>query len=112
MEAKTSLSIITINSGTLLGYKTLPLSQCVLTSGPFPGQTEHDWSGIYAQFSVENALSYLSNNYDRGHEKVSLVTLTTKIDINCIIYRDLSFADGSINHSLKAQKFREALSMQ
>ena len=52
MEAKPSLSIITIYSGTLLGYKTLPLSQCQLSLGPFPGQTEHDWSAIYAQFSV------------------------------------------------------------
>ena len=109
MESKPSLSINTIAPGTLLGYKTLPTSQCALTSDPFPGQSDKDWSGIYAQFSVENALSYLTNNYDRGHLDVSLVTLTTKCDLNCIIYKDQCFADGNIRENDKALKLRSAL---
>ena len=102
MESKPTLSIITINSGTLLGYKTLPLSQCELWSDPFPGQTELDWSAIYAQFSVDNALSYLNNNYDRGYLEVSLVALTLNRDIHGIVYRDPTFTDSSLNQSEKA----------
>ncbi len=96
----------------MIGYKTLPSQQLRLSSDPYPGQTEKDWSAIYAQFTVSNALAYLSNNYDRGHSDVTLVTLKAKNDIKCILFKDASFSDPHLSEVDKSEKLRKALFLE
>jgi hypothetical protein len=48
MESLSTLSFTRISAGTQIGYKTLPTIYCELTSDAFPGQTDEDWSAIYA----------------------------------------------------------------
>ena len=91
IHPESRLKVLSIPEGTLFALKCLPSSQIMLSEDHFPGQSELDWSAIYAQFSLEHAVSYLTNPYDRGYEMVSLVGLYTKTNLEVIMIADDRF---------------------
>lgn len=80
-----------------------------LAENTFHGQSQADWSAIYAQFTIPHAVSYLSNHFDRGHKDASLVCITTKKPMTAYIFTNKEFQDPNIGSAPKATLVREAL---
>lgn len=67
------------------------------------GQSNADWSAIYAQFTIPHAVSYLPNHFDRGVTDAVLVVIKTKQALPCVIYDDLRVSVSSTPSILKAK---------
>lgn len=93
--------------GSTLGFKILPID--FTEEYLLGGQTSMDWSGIYVQFTIQHAVSYLVNHFDRGHTNAVLVQVTTKRDFPVIVYRDERFGIASLSSTDKAHYLRESL---
>lgn len=94
--------------GQLLGFKIVP-GTSVSMSSSFSGQTEADWSAIYVQLTVQRAISYLSNHFDRGHTSATLVSLHASRPLTTFIIDDDMISDGSVNEKEKAELVRKIL---
>ncbi|RYH19675.1 hypothetical protein EON65_25730 [archaeon] len=70
-----------------MAFKILPGESPELSSLS-SGQTDQDWSGLYAQFRVDHALWYLTNHYDRGAESACLVSLSSKAPLTAVVIHD------------------------
>ena len=100
-----------IPCGMPIAFKLSPGTN--INRDTFAGQSDKDWSGLYAQFSVHHAVSYLTNHYDRGAEDVILYSITTCCEqgITAFIYKDRSFGDVTISSAAKAKKLRAVITL-
>ncbi len=72
------------------------------------GQTSIDWSAIYAQFTIQHAVSYLPNHFDRGYESADLVLISTNEEsLQYIVCDDERIAISSLSSSEKSQLLTE-----
>lgn len=94
-------------SGTLLGFKIVPGT--AITDETFSGQTEKSWSAIYVQLSVERAVSYLSNHFDRGHSSAALVALYAAKPLEAFLINDARIADGLTSENEKTNIAKEII---
>lgn len=102
--------LVTVKKGTHIAWKILPGSTVEESAEKcFRAQSSADWSAIYAQLSVEHAVSYLNNHYDRGHECAHLVSITAARDLQCAIYTDGRMAANDLGPLEKAVLLRNYL---
>eukprot|EP01031_Cornospumella_fuschlensis_P018169 gene18169-22240_t len=94
--------------GSLVAFKILPGVSPSLSSLA-AGQTDQDWSGIYAQFRVDHAIWYLTNHYDRGAETASLVALRNKVPLTAVVIQDNRLMHSSLSSKDKANIVRNTL---
>jgi len=73
------------------------------------GQSTADWSGLYGQFNLQHATAYLPNHFDRGHESAMLVSITARVEIKCLIYKDTRFCETSVSSADKATALRSSI---
>ncbi|RYH31702.1 hypothetical protein EON65_02075 [archaeon] len=97
-----------IPAGSLVAFKILQGESPDLLSLS-AGQTDQDWSGIYAQFRVDHAIWYLTNHYDRGAESASLVVLRNKVPLTAIIIQDEGLKHSSLSSRDKANIVRDIM---
>ncbi|KAJ3028831.1 UNVERIFIED_CONTAM: hypothetical protein HDU68_000794 [Siphonaria sp. JEL0065] len=98
---------LTIPAGTLIGFKAMPSTVFSdLTSSSKSAIT--DWSGIYPQLTLEQALAYLPNQFDRGFNVVHIVALHSRIELKLVIIDDNRFKNPRLSSTEKAQIVRDA----
>ena len=102
------LKRIVVEPGVLMGYKIFPGSQFV-TSNAAQGQSQADWSGLYAQFNIQHAVAYLPNHFDRGYETAMLVSIHTRKPIKCLLYENTNFSRAKVSSSDKADALRSSI---
>jgi len=102
-----ALRFTSILLATLLAFKVVPGT--VISDDTFAGQTDEDWSAIYAQFSVRHAVNYLGNHNDRGHSVASLVAITTRRELPLCMCGSAASRDGGIDGAAKAAMLLRAL---
>jgi len=107
-QSMSSFQQIKIPADILVGYKIFPGSKFI-TSQAQLGQSEADWSGLYAQFSLQHAVAYLPNHFDRGNESAMLVAIRSKRPVKCVLYCDKSFSDTAVSSDTKATALRTAI---
>lgn len=94
--------------GSLVAFKILPGDNPDLSTLA-AGQTDQDWSGIYAQFRVDHAIWYLTNHYDRGAESASLVVLRSKVPLTAAVIEDERLKHSTLSSKDKANIVRNTL---
>lgn len=105
--------LLTVKRGTHIAWKVLPGSSVEESAEKcFHAQTPADWSAIYAQLTIEHAVSYLNNHYDRGNEWAHLVSISAARDIQCTIYSDERMAANDLTPHEKAVLLRTYLNEQ
>ncbi|KAI8893123.1 hypothetical protein BC833DRAFT_661900 [Globomyces pollinis-pini] len=97
---------INIPADELLGFKALPSPTFDIKQSTTPS----NWTGIYPQLSLTNAISYLPNQYDRGCESAVVVSLKTMRDIRILLLVDDSISDPNLSEHIKAQIARNLIS--
>jgi hypothetical protein len=77
---------VLIPCGSLVSFKLFPTS-----SDPF-NHDHHEssslWSAFYGQFTVKNAVRYLSNHYDRGCSSVTLYAVEAVQELSAMVYKN------------------------
>jgi len=98
---------VELPKGSILGYKILPdkFSEEYLLNG----QTSSDWSGIYIQFDIQHAISYLPNHFDRGYDSVVLVEVILKEDLKLFTYKDPRYSIPTLTSAEKAKYLGDCL---
>ena len=99
--------LVTVAEGTHLAWKILPGSSISEAERCFHSQSSADWSAIYAQFTVEHAVSYLNNHYDRGETHAQLVAITARKDLRCLVYADDRMGSHTLSPFEKAVMLRK-----
>lgn len=95
--------ITSIPPNTAFAFKILPTN--FTEEYLLQGQTSFDWSAIYVQFTIQHAVSYLPNHFDRGYDSADLVIVSTKEEepLPCIVYDNERIAISSLSSAEKAQ---------
>jgi hypothetical protein len=99
---------VNIEADCLICYKIFPGSVFQLS----PSQSSDitvDWSALYAQFNLEHSIAYLPNHFDRGHSHAVLVSIHSKKDVKCLIYKNECFKDTTVSSVCKSQQLRNAV---
>lgn len=102
-----SLKFATIPAATLLAFKIVPGT--TVDDATFAGQSSADWSAVYAQFTVQHAVRYLPNHWDRGHSEASLVAISTRRPLPLCVCSDELLKRSDIDSAAKAAWVRQAL---
>ena len=104
------LRLLTIPKGTLLGFKACPgrdatrlLTHCA--------EKKHTalWSAIYVQLSLQQAINYVPNQYDRGEEVCCICRMTTRQPLQIAVFEDVRMGDNEMSSEDKAQLVRDAV---
>lgn len=105
---------VVVPAGSLVALKPVPLDDFFYIYGP-SRDSKADWSAMYAQFTLEHALSYLWNHFERGNTDISLVALKNKVDLTAIVLNSPEvcewMTDPALNSRDKAQKVKEVLDL-
>ncbi|EQC40690.1 hypothetical protein SDRG_01766 [Saprolegnia diclina VS20] len=104
MTSRTSASLLLlqVDAGTCIGFKALPHPLTAL-----PHSNGSDWSALYPQFTLEQAVAYAPNQWERGHAQVQIVALTLRTPLTLLLCNDHVFRAGSIDGAAKAARLRE-----
>jgi hypothetical protein len=102
-----ALATVEVRKDALLGFKALPGDRGDLSALEQRGAIT-DWSAVYPQLTLEAALSYLPNWFERGFSSASLVALTARQSIALLVLDDRRFQDGSLNSAAKADIVRSS----
>jgi hypothetical protein len=106
---------IQIKEGDLVGFKAAPGADCRrLFEQVINGCGSQDWSGIYVQLNVTQALHYVPNQYDRGEEMSCMVSLRVKPgrSLNIIVFNEPTMANPTVASTVKANMVRHFLRNQ
>jgi len=108
-----------LSAGTLVGFKAAPgtsvqnlfghsLSFASGLSDPQESPTP-DWSGIYVQLDIEQAVRYVPNQFDRGEATVCVAALRVRQEqsLQVIIVNDSRMTDVDISSADKADIVRK-----
>jgi hypothetical protein len=109
------VDIVELHSGTLLGFKAAPGSSCeklfahalsVSDAGESPTP---DWSGIYVQLTMEQAVNYLPNQFDRGEVEACIVSLRVREgqSLRVVVYKDRRMSHHAVSSAEKARLVRD-----
>lgn len=89
----------------MVGFKALPSP--IIGLGRHGGE-KSDWSAIYPQFWFDRAVSYLSNQWERGEPTAVIVALYSKQPLSILVYDHAALKDGSVGAGEKAALVRAA----
>lgn len=102
---------IELKEGDLVGFKAAPGTDCgrLFAQVRDNGNGSQDWSGIYVQLDIAQAIRYVTNQYERGEEMSCIVALKVKKghSLNVIICNDKKMADTTISSAEKANIVRD-----
>ena len=99
--------LVEVPSGVLSGFKALTPEQCAAVSvDPPPVLT--DWAAVYPQLTLQSALNYLPNQWERGHRTAHIVSLYTCEPLKLLVYSDPDFMLGHASSQEKASKLKAA----
>jgi hypothetical protein len=116
-----NMTRIELKEGDLVGFKAAPGRDCDRLfahvrneneGGKGKGCCKEDWSGIYVQLDIAQAIRYVPNQYERNEEMSCIVSLRVKKGVhslNVIICNDKKMADVTISSTEKADIVREYL---
>ncbi|KAI9352773.1 hypothetical protein BDR26DRAFT_204295 [Obelidium mucronatum] len=97
--------LVTLPANTTpVGFKAQPSSSPINRSSSDPPS---DWAAVYPQLTVEMALAYLPNQWDRGHQEATIVSLQTLKPITIVVIPDPVLADGAASSADKAAHIRK-----
>jgi hypothetical protein len=108
-----------LSSGALVGFKAAPGASCdqlfvhslSFQSGASDPQESPtpDWSGIYVQLGMEQAVRYVPNQFDRGEPSVSVVALRVRQGrtLQVLAVDDPRMADTATSSADKANIVRQ-----
>jgi hypothetical protein len=103
-----------LKEGDLVGFKAAPGTDCgrLFAQVRAKGKGSQDWSGIYVQLDIAQAIRYVPNQYERGEEISCIVALRVKKghSLNVIICNDKKMAETTISSVEKANIVRDYLS--
>jgi hypothetical protein len=111
---------IELPAGCLVGFKAAPGASCeklfkhatesFLAGASDPQESPTpDWSGIYVQLGIEQAIRYVPNQFDRGEPLVSVVALRVRQgqSLRVVAVTDTRMADTAISSADKASIVRD-----
>ncbi|KDO28302.1 hypothetical protein SPRG_06352 [Saprolegnia parasitica CBS 223.65] len=93
--------MLQVDAGTCVGFKALPHPLTAL-----PNSNGSDWSALYPQFTLEQAVAYAPNQWERGHAQVQIVALTLRSPLTLFLCNDTVFQAGTIDGATKAARLR------
>ena len=99
---------VEVPANVRVAYKIFPGNEFSIEHAA-NGQSSADWSALYGQFSLSHTIAYLPNHFDRGATSASLVSITTKRDVKCLVFLDRSYGDVTLSSSDKAQLLRDSI---
>jgi len=115
-----AIRTVELQGGALVGFKAAPGTDCCrlfahakATQGHDQGESPTpDWSGIYVQLDMEQAVNYVPNQFDRGESTVSVVALRVRENqcLRICVCEDERMADASISSKAKAELVRNQVS--
>ena len=115
------LKIITVDAGTLLGFKACPgvdasillnhaSSSSSSSSSSSPSYSSSAlWSAIYIQLSLAQAISYVPNQYERGEEVCCVCRVTVRDTFQIAVLDDPRMTDPNISSKDKAEMVQNAV---
>mmetsp|Transcript_23924 Transcript_23924/g.39328 ORF Transcript_23924/g.39328 Transcript_23924/m.39328 type:complete len:227 (+) Transcript_23924:723-1403(+) len=102
--------LVPLPSGILFGFKAFPAEFTRLDELTHSSAADSScWSAIYPQLSLSQAIAYLPNQFDRGHNVVHIVLLRTKVPVNLVVINDHRMKDPLMSSVLKATLIRQSL---
>ncbi|KAJ3139096.1 hypothetical protein HK100_011946 [Physocladia obscura] len=102
------LTTTQIPAGTLVGFKAMPTTDLATFASIKSTTSNSDWAAIYPQLSLEQAIAYLPNQFDRGHKLVHIVALRLRCNLTVLRVTDSRLADPALESTAKAQIVRNA----
>lgn len=102
---QSSPRIVTIPAAILFGYKAI--SEPRLSAIPVP-DAPSDWSGVYPQLTLNQALAYLPNQWDRGFPEASIISLHTRREMQVLYCDDPALKEPLLPSTEKARIIRDA----
>jgi len=104
---------IELRPGTLVGFKTAPGPSCErlfahsqsMHDGTDAKESpEPDWSGIYVQLDIDQAVRYVPNQFDRGEPEVCIVALRVREGqlLRVVVCDDPRMSDTAVSSADKA----------
>lgn len=101
------MTCVEVRAGDLLGFKALTLAQAEAVHVE-QHNAAADWAAVYPQTSLQSALDYLPNQFERGHSVAQLVALYALRPFKLVVYSDPAFTQGSVSSQEKASRVRTA----
>jgi hypothetical protein len=100
---------VELKEGTLIGFKAAPGCNCDCLFAQIGGNV--DWSGIYVQLDIGQAIRYIPNQYDRGEKIACVVAIRVAKgqSLHVLVCSDQRMADSKISSAQKANFVRELL---
>jgi hypothetical protein len=105
---KNSCIIVSLPANTLLGFKALPAANFDIQVSDYPT----DWTAIYPQLSLRQAIGYLPNQYDRGCMNPVIVSMHLLQDAKMIVSPHSVFGESQVDSKVKASLAKSLISAQ
>jgi hypothetical protein len=102
---------VELKEGTLIGFKAAPGCSCDRLFANAQKVGNSDWSGIYVQLDIGQAVRYVPNQYDRGENIACVVALRVakSQSLHVLVCSDPRMADTKISSAEKTNFVRELL---
>jgi hypothetical protein len=101
--------MIDIPAGMLSGFKALSPEHSAAVSVD-PPSVLTDWAAVYPQPTLQSALNYLPNQWDRGQKTAHIVSMHTRQPVKLLVYSDPAYMLSSASSQQKAYALRAAYS--
>jgi len=98
--------LIKIPPHTVFGFKATPNND--LDSMQLSTHAPTDWTAVYPQLNLQQAVAYLPNQWDRGEATACIMSLTSAVEVSILIHCDPEFTNGTLSSAEKAERLRDA----